>query len=189
MSSLHLALESGYFREAGLAVDIRQSPGPEYTPVLLAGGELDVAFTAISPTVINAVIRGGRLKLVAGREIASPRCGDFGAVYGTRKGFPRGIPDFRLLKGKRIVLRWLGDLGAFALDTELAGVSLSLNAVKLEFMELPQAMAALLGGRVDGLVSTGTLDRYYPVASRLVRSPALGRILPNFQFSFVMFGP
>ena len=101
VSSLHLAQESGYFSDVGLKLNIQQLPEPGYAPVLLAGGKIDIGFTAISPTVINAIIEGARLKLVAAREIVSTSCGDFGAVYGTRETFPKGV-DLRMLAGKRI---------------------------------------------------------------------------------------
>lgn len=188
VSSLYLAQEFGYFRDAGLKLNIQQLPQPGYAPVLLAGGKIDAGFTAISPTVINAIISGAQLKLVAGREMASQSCGDFGAVYGTRETFPHGIVDLRQLEGKRIAVRWIGDLGVFALDTQLATVGLSLSDVKLESLGFPEAMAALLGGRVDCIVSPGLLDRYYPVAARLVRGPGLGQFLPDFQISYILFG-
>ena len=187
VSSLHLAQESGYFSDVGLKLNIQQLPEPGYAPVLLAGGKIDVGFTAISPTVVNAIIEGARLKLVSAREIVSTSCGDFGAVYGTRETFPKGV-DLRMLAGMRIAVRWIGDLGVFSLDTQLTSVGLSIGDVKLEQLNFSEAMAALLGGRVDCVVSPGLLDRYYPVAARLVRGPGMGEFLPGFQISYILFG-
>ena len=188
MASLYLAFESNYFEEAGLKVELQEIREPRVTLPMLAGGKLDVSFTALSPPVLNAIAKGGRLRIVAGREVASPQCGDFGAVYGTRRRFPKGIPDFRALKGARIAVRRTAGIGDFALEVELASVGLPASAVEMLPFTDAEAMAALLGGHVDGLVSQGQIDRGHAAAPQLVRSPGLGTILPNFQYSFVLFG-
>jgi len=188
MCSLYLAQEAGYFQRAGLEVELQEIREPRVTLPMLAGGKVDVSFTAFAPVVINALARGGRLSIVAGREIASPHCGDFGAVYGTRKRFPSGIPNFRLLKGKRIAVRRAAGIGEFALETELASVGLPPSAVEMMPYAEAEAMAAVLGGHVDGLVSQGNIERGHAAASQLVRTPGLGQILPNFQYSYVLFG-
>jgi len=169
-------------------VEIQEIREPRVTLPVLAGGKVDVSFTAFSPPVINAMEKGGRLKIVAGREIASPRCGDFGAVYSTREKFPKGIPSFRLLKGRRIAVRRAASNAEFALETELASVGLPPSAVEMVPYAEAEAMAALLGGHVDGLVSQGTISRGHAALSRLVRSPGLGDVLPGFQYSYILFG-
>jgi ABC-type nitrate/sulfonate/bicarbonate transport system substrate-binding protein len=188
MCALYLAQELGYFSEAGLDVAVHEVNTPNATIAMLAGGKIDVSFTAFSPSVINALVKGARLKIVAGREIASPLCGDFGAVYTTKSRFPIGAPDFHWLRGKRIAVRRAAGLSEFAVEIELASVGLPPSAVQAVPFAEAEAVAALLGGHVDGLVSQGNIERGHAAAGHLVRTPGLGRVLPNFQYSHVLFG-
>jgi NitT/TauT family transport system substrate-binding protein len=188
MASLYLAQESGYFEQAGLAVELQEIRDPRLTLPMLAAGKLDVSFTAFAPTVVNAIAKGARLRLVAGREIASSTCGDFGAIYTTRRRHPRGDLDFRWLKGKSIAVRHTTGIGQFALEMELKSVNLPASAVSSAAYAEAEAMAALLGGHVDGVMSQGNIDRGHAALSRLVRTPGLGQVLPSFQYSHTMFG-
>ena len=148
MSSLYLTMEARYFEEVGLDVSIDTVlPSPQALP-LLAAGKLDAAFTPLSAAVMNAAGKGARVRLVAGREFVSPTCGDFGCIYGPKERFPDGIPDFRILRGKRIAVRRMGGVGEMALEMELQSVGLELRDVQVAYMMLPEAIASLASGSV-----------------------------------------
>src|SRR5579884_3530362 len=64
MSPFYAAYEAGYFRDAGLDVELTKDlPGVQSLP-LIAGGRIDVGFIGLSPGFVNAVLRGARLKIV-----------------------------------------------------------------------------------------------------------------------------
>lgn len=69
-SSFHLALERGYFREAGFAIEILQAAGPLNAIALLSGGQCDVHFGSLNTALLNAIVKGLPIRIVAGREIA-----------------------------------------------------------------------------------------------------------------------
>ena len=80
MASLYLADELGHFAKEGLHVDIEQMEGSTVTIPVLAGGKADAAFFGIHPALINAVARGARIRIVAGRQFYSTDCPFFPPV-------------------------------------------------------------------------------------------------------------
>jgi len=130
MSGLYLANELGYFEDLGLKVEIETIASSTQAIPLLAGGKLDVVFSAHSASLVNAIARGSRLAIVAGREIAAPGCSDNSVFYGRRSVFPSGLKDVRLLKGKRVGADTSVSIGAFSFDTILAGGGLKKKTSK-----------------------------------------------------------
>jgi ABC-type nitrate/sulfonate/bicarbonate transport system substrate-binding protein len=188
-SSLHLANELGYFRDAGFDLEILQGGNSLASLALLAGGKIEAVFGSTGTAFLNAVIRGLPLRIVLGREIASPTCGTVGAVYGLRRTFPRGLSDLSQLKGKRVATGPSVGLARFALDTYLERAGLSARDVSLVSIEFKQSVAALMGGGVDAVVGADDLDRDLATLSgEIVRSAGLAQIYPSFQFSYILFG-
>jgi NitT/TauT family transport system substrate-binding protein len=189
MSSLYLAYESGYFREAGFDLEILQMSNPIDAMTLLAGRKIDVAFAGLVSSFLNASSRNLPVKIVAGREIASPLCGNMGAIYGLRRSFPNGLDNPIVLKGKRVSAGPTIGFTHFALDTQLESVGLKGTDVQSVNLPTSQAAAALIGGRIDAAVLNLEFDRNLMArASEIVRGPGLARYHPNFQCSHILFG-
>ena len=67
-SGLYLADEFGWFRDAGITLDMqRQNSAPTLT-ASIAIGELDVAGIALSPALFNSVTRGIALRIVGDKQ-------------------------------------------------------------------------------------------------------------------------
>ena len=189
LAPVYLAHELGFFQEAGLKVDFHRFAGHLEMLLLLAGGALEVGFNWATGGFINAVLKGARLRIVASRDIAVPGCDTGGVIFGYRKSFPQGLHDLRLLKGKRVAVHDHTDLGAFFLDQILASAGMSSDDVKLLSMGSPEAATALMGGKIDA-VPTASLDKDLDfVSANVVRSITLSELLPNYQYTFVLFGP
>jgi len=188
MSGLYLAQELGYFAQAGLTVELRQIPNAVLAVPLLASSKLDVAFSALSPSFINAIAKGAHLRIVAGREIASPTCGSAGAVYGNRKAFPQGLANPRQLKGKRIAVNSRAGFSGFCLDVLLASAGLGPGEVRIVELRRSEASAALSGGQIDALLANDFDKDPVSLSPQVVRGVEMAQVLPNFQFSHVMFG-
>jgi NitT/TauT family transport system substrate-binding protein len=189
MSGLHLAHELGYFSEAGLNVEIHQMTRTPQMMPLLASGRFDASLAGINTAFINAVASGGHLRIVAGREITSTTCGSANTLYGNAQAFPQGINDLRLLKGKRISLRGRHTVSEFVLDTLLESVGMSVDDVELVFLRQQDGAAALLSGRIDVLLSSHFEKDPTAVSHKYVKGIGLANVLPEYQRSFIMFGP
>ena len=188
MSSLYLGLERGYFREAGLDVELRQVPGSSQALPLLARGRIDVAFTALNPSLVNAVIKGARIRIVAGREILAPACPDAIIAYGSAATFPDGLTDARQLRGKRVSVTRSSTFGLFMLDHLLRGAGLSLDDVKLARLRRSEAIAGLMSGQIDATSGSDLRFSHVLESDKIVRGIPLAEVLPEFQYSFVLFG-
>jgi NitT/TauT family transport system substrate-binding protein len=189
MSGLYLADELGYFREAGLEIEFKQLANGSQAIPLTAGGEIDVAFSGLNPSLINAVARGARARLVAGRGIASPTCGTLGTLYSSRRLFPDGHLDLPRLKGKRIGGVRQGSVSEFSLDLTLRTAGLTIRDVRLVPMQEPDAIAALLSGKLDGMVLSNFEKEPEEISKEVVKGMGLGAVAPNHQHSFATFGP
>jgi NitT/TauT family transport system substrate-binding protein len=188
MCPFFVAYESGYFATAGFDVEVVKDIGPAQSLPLLAGGKLDVSFTGFGPPAVNAIVRGARLRLVAGRELLSPSCGTAGTLFASRKAFPQGVRSMRQLKGARVGVANQSPRTSFWLDTLLQHEGLRLSDVVLQKMPENEKVAALRAGGIDAFVSAdGDLNpELRPLG--LVAGPSAAPLLPNSQYSYIFFG-
>lgn len=188
-SPLHLAVELGYFTNAGLRVEIHSFGSDSETVPPLAAGQIQAALSSVTPAFVNAVAKGRHLRIVAGRQIASPTCGSVGTLYGNRNTFPDGLSNLRRLKGKRIAVTGFTTFTAFCLDTFLAIAALSADDVDRVALRQQESIPALIAGKLDAIVVSQFDNALEAVSPVVIKGISLGAILPNFQVSYMMFGP
>jgi len=182
LAPLHVADEQGYFREAGLELDMQPLTDTTQMIPLLAAGQIDVTFAGATPAVFNAVAQGARTRIVAARDIAVPGCTE--EVHGHRKSFPNGFADAGLLKGKRVAVTAPTSLTAFLLDVLLESAGLQTTDVELLTMRLSESAVALVAGQLDAVVD---LDMGFS-SPEIVPGPSVSRLVPGFQYSYIHFG-
>ena len=188
VSGLYLAQELGYFAAAGLDLDLRQISNPAQVAPLLAAGQLEAAFLSLTPGFVNAVAKGADLRIVAGREIASPTCGDAGTLYVNRETLPQATPDLVKLRGKRVTITGRGSVTEFSLDAILGTAGMSSADVQVVPLSQPDAAAALASGKVDAIVVSRFEQNLVALSPNIARWTGLPQIFPNLQYSFVWFG-
>lgn len=186
-SSLHLADELGFFREEGLEIEHVYTDSPSQAIASVAAGDVDVQFTVISTAFLNAVLRGAAIRIVAGREIASPGCQNAGAICALRSRFPEGLKDLTVLKGKRIVAGVSVSFRYFVLDEHLRSAGLSIDDVTPLALRWPESYVALKSGSADAMVLTDEILRQRE-ARDLAFSRSFADLRPNFQYSHIFFG-
>jgi NitT/TauT family transport system substrate-binding protein len=188
MSGLYLAQELGYFTEAGLQIEIERIATTVQAMPLAATGKLDVVFCGASAALVNAIARGSRLRIVAGREIAAPSCSDFSVLYGRRAVFPGGLEDLGLLKGKRIGADQTAAIGQFGLDMVLASAGMTADELGVLKLGRSELLTAFLSGKLDAIIASDCTRRFTQLRDQIVRGISLADVLPNVQVSFVVFG-
>ena len=188
-SGLYLAEEAGCFQSLGLEVEIRLTSSTPQTVPLLASGQLDASFGALSAAFLNAAARGLPIRIVAVLDRASPRCGGTGTLYGRRAVFPEGLTNLRRLKGRRVAISARSGVSGFFLDILLGTAGMSSGDVQVVELRQEEAVAALVGGNIDAAVcSHGELE-LDALSSKIVRGLSVGEVFPDLQYSFAMFGP
>ena len=188
VAGLYLAEEQGFFREAGINLAKATERKNEYFVPLMTSGKIDVAFVQVNPALLNAVASGARIRIVAGRDVASRTCGSIGTLYGMRKNFPKGFTDLRVLQGKRVAISGSTNLEAFCLDTDLASVGLTTADVEVIHMEQAQSIVALVDGGLGAVVCNFLQSFPEGLSPEIVRGPGLADLFPGMQYNFVAFG-
>jgi len=185
MSPFHVAKESGYFSREGLDIEPSQFTEALQTVPLLAAGKLDVGFIANSPSLINSIAQGARVRIVAAREAATP-CSNAGRIFVSRKRFPNGVQELHQLKGKTFTV--VSFTSRFMLDVLLEHYGMRREDVRTERMNNQEGLAALQAGGVDAVIASSTDLTQAAAFAQLAPGPSFTAILPGFQFSFIVFG-
>ena len=187
MSPFYTGFEEGVFRDAGLEVELsRDLPGVQSIP-LLAGGKLDVGFVPLSPGLANAVLRGARLRIVAGREMAVSTCSGH-RLYARPGTFPDGFHDVRQLRHKKVAISSATPFGMFCMDKLLAPAGMTRADLEIRPINSNDRLPALLSGAVDAMLAISTEPAPMVQSLKLIPGPGLSDVLPNFQFSHIVFG-
>lgn len=188
LAPFYLADELGYFAAKGLQIEVVPVPQSQQLLPLLAGGKVDVGFTGVSPGLVNAVLRGAQLQIVASRDRAVRGCSTGGVIYGSAKVFPDGLNDLHALKGKRLALNNQMGLLGFFLDTILATAGMTPDDLEIVKLQIAEGSAALASGRVDAMIAAN-LDKDLDLAThKVVRGVSMADLLPDFQYTFILFG-
>ncbi len=188
-NSVYLAQEAGYFAREGLDVEIRLTTNTPQNVPLLGRGRLDVGLGALNPALLNGVAAGLKVRIVGVLDVASPRCGGTGTLYGRRSLFPNGLSDLRQLRGRRIAISSRTGITGFFLESLLNSAGMNSSEVQVLEVSQSEAVAALVGGGLDATVCSHRemeLDRF---SAKIVRGPSVGEVYPDLQYSFAVFGP
>ncbi len=186
VSTMHLADERGYLRQAGLQFKPMRLSPLQAIP-LLAGGKLDVFLGGVPSPVLNAVIRGMNIRVVAGREYVSPSCGEGYTLYAHRGAFGGGAIDPRRLKGKRFSVRSRG-ITEFILDTFLNTFGMKMEDVQRVDLTLSDSLAALSERKIDALFDIELSRSPLAISPDIVKVWRFSEVHPFHQFSFIIFG-
>jgi NitT/TauT family transport system substrate-binding protein len=188
LAPFYLADELGYFTAKGLQIEVVPVPQAQQLLPLLAGGKVDVGFTGITPGLVNAVLRGAQLQIVAARDRAVRGCSTGGVIYGSAKAFPNGLSDLHALKGKRLTINSPIGLMGFFLDTILATAGMTQADLEVIRLQAADGAAAVVSGRVDAIIAA-SLDKDLDLATtKVVRGVSMADLLPDFQYTFILFG-
>jgi NitT/TauT family transport system substrate-binding protein len=186
VSTMHLADELGYLAQAGFRMNVVRLSAIQAVP-LLAGGKLDVILGGVPAPLINAVLRGMAIRVVAGREYVSPSCGDGYTLYAHRNAFGTGPIEPARLKGKRFSVRSRG-ITEFILDTFLKAHGMTTNDVERVDLSLNESIAALAGNRIDAMFDPELSRSPLSISPDIVKVWRFAEIHPFHQYSFVIFG-
>jgi len=189
MSVFYLGLERGYFRDAGLDIQTEVLTSGSQVSSALASGQLDAALNSSGPGMFNLVARGGPLRIVMGREVISPVCGDAAVVYARKKVFPEGTGDIRRWIGKHFSTGNKTGLGEYFLDTILTSAGLDPKKIQRTSLSAAEAAAAITSGAIDAVLNATNLRLGLDSRPEIVRETAGATAIDQLQYSYVYFGP
>jgi NitT/TauT family transport system substrate-binding protein len=171
---IHLAMQKGWFKQAGLDVAVEDGNGSVTTVQLVGAGNFDVGHASLAPMMI-ARDKGLPVKAIANFA----RKNDIGLLV------PRGsgIRSPKDLAGKKIIFT-AGSLEAPFLDTFLAKGGLKREQVELVSVEAAAKVPTYAAKRADGVFSTVPFVLPAVEASR----PSEAVLFSDYGLQFPSFG-
>jgi NitT/TauT family transport system substrate-binding protein len=153
-----IAQDKGYFRDAGLDVELKFFDAAQPIAVATTAGDIDFGVTAFTAGLYNLAGKGV-LKVIGGmsREKAGyPLIGYFAA----NKAYANGLKSPRDLAGKRIAVTQVGSSFHYSLGLLADKYGFKLAEVKvLPLQSLSNAAAALKGETVDAALLPASTAR------------------------------
>jgi len=185
--ALFIADREGFFSAERIRLEwVPLRTSAEAIP-LLAQGKLDVGAGGISPAYFNAVSRGLRVRIVADKGHVGPRGGV--PVLMVRRGLAGVIKTVADLKGRKVAISGLGDLGHYLWYRTLTAHGLSLGDVTLVTLPLPAYVAALEGGSVDAAFLTPPQDKQAAEAGMAFTLADPADFMMGEPLAFLYYGP
>ena len=145
-----VALNRGWFKDAGLDVSIDAVAAGAVAIQALAGGRLDIIYTSLD-VGLRAHAQGFDVVILSGQNDAQLKPPDAAAIL-VRKAL--GVRTLKDLEGKRFLVNNLQNVN-WAYSREAISRA-GGNPDKVQFLELdfPQMVDALLGGQADAASTT-----------------------------------
>jgi len=181
-ATTYIALDKGYFKDAGLDIEttmIRGGGTAAFNQVL--AGQLDIANGSITASMINAIIKGAKFKVIADKgQIRKGHSTN--ELWVNKAMYDKGLKDLPALRGKKVATSGIGgaDWVILGLMAEKYGLSLTNKDILAAGLPAPQRPKALESGTVAGAVLVepfiSKVDR-----SKAVKLMELTDIVPVFQ--------
>lgn len=173
-AAMHLAKEKGWFKQAGIEVDVQDGKGTLNTIQLVAAGQIDVGQVQLGPMAV-AREKGLPVKSFAGFA----RKGDLAVLVDAAKG-PKDITE---LKGKKLVTFAFSPWVPF-IDAYLKTAGLDRSSVKVTMVAPPAMVPSFASGDVDGFMSLAPFGEPLVAKTR----PARSLLLADAGIAFPSYG-
>src|SRR4051812_36733343 len=139
----------GYFRDAGVEVQLETLGGPQDATVLIATGRLDAAVVGFTAATFNAIDQGLDIKIVASFGGVTP---DYRPALMVRRDLldSGGVTTLADLRGRRVAsLGGASSAATYQITRALRDVGLDARDVELVNLSLADTVAAFSSGAID----------------------------------------
>jgi NitT/TauT family transport system substrate-binding protein len=148
-ASFYIAQERGWFTAEG--IDWQYEPLQVTSEALaqVATGNLEVANVTVGAAVLNSIVRGLDVKVIAGNT-SYPASGPGANAFMIRKDlYDGGLTDASGLRGKRVGGNAVGVFTEYAIDKMLATGGLGMDDVEFVQMPFPDIPAGFSNQAID----------------------------------------
>jgi len=186
---LIVAQDRGDFADQGLEVEFVRMPSSAGAVPLLARGDLDVLPAFLGPGLLNAIARGGDLRIVAGQARLRPADCPYMALIAREDLLKDGSLAVLNAGEPLVVSAELATVDEYLVEQALAAAGIGPAGFRIERLPDEAMGAALDAGAVDlALMGEPWLTRYLEARPRSLWRIA-GEVAPGLQISAVAFGP
>ena len=182
-----LAHKKGYFRAAGLNVDLTQLANSSQMIGPLGRGQLDVGAGTVAVSLYNAVERDIALRAVADKGSMRPGYGFPGLLV--RKDLVESgrFKSFKDLKGMKIAVGTLGSANASAVNEALKRGGLTWADANMIELSFPQHLPAYANKAIDASMTNEPTATEAVKQGVAVRVAGNDEIYPNQQTAVVLY--
>jgi NitT/TauT family transport system substrate-binding protein len=143
-----IAQDKGYFREAGLDIELKFFDAAQPIAVATTSGDIDVGVTAFTAGLYNLAGKG-TLKVIGGMSREKPGYPLIG-YFASNKAYEAGLKTPKDLAGKRVAVTQVGSSFHYSLGLLADKYGFKLSEVKIvPLQSLSNVAAALKGETVD----------------------------------------
>jgi NitT/TauT family transport system substrate-binding protein len=143
-----IAQDKGYFRDAGLDVELKFFDAAQPVAVATTSGDIDFGITSVTAGFYNLAGKGA-LKVIAGMSHEKPGFPLIG-YFATARAYASGLNTPKDLAGKHIAMTQVGSSFHYSLGLLADKYGFKLSEMKLLPMQsLSNVAASLKGERVD----------------------------------------
>ncbi len=190
MAPVHLANERGFFAAENIEVVLEESQQAREMIPMLASGRVDVAFAGFVAGIVNAITKGSRVRIVAGRERFTRNCGDAAALYIRKNKFPSGYSHAASWRGVHMHVGSVAGYREFLFDKLTERLGLPPGSVVPEMIRNESALGAAASGKLDVLWMGSRPGQAGPeFMKEFERVALIEELFAGFQYSYVLFGP
>lgn len=176
-SPLYIAQEKGYFKDAGLDLQIKDIASSSEMGVLLATGQLHIVTGAPSVGLFNSVGRNFPLKIILS-QAASP----YNQSIMVRTGLKDVIKSPADLKGRTVGVNARGSVTVYQLGRVLEAGGLTIEDIDTKYLAFTQMVTALSSQALDAAVMispTAELAEMQGFAKRWVNPDHIIKVQPT----------
>jgi NitT/TauT family transport system substrate-binding protein len=149
--ALFVAVERGYFREAGLELELKFFEAAQPIAVAVVSGDVQFGLTAFTAGLFNLAGKGGLKIIAAQAKEANGYEGN--AILASNAAWEKGLRRPEDLKGHSLGITQVGSSFHYQIGqiARLKGFDLASVALK-PLQSLPNMVAALKGNQVDAII-------------------------------------
>lgn len=164
---LYYGMEKGYFKDAGLQIQIVKVSSGAASVSAVASGQADVGWAAVAVPIF-ARANGVKVKIfMTANQEGPPDHYDLAILASGRSG----ITDFAQMKGKTVMINAFGTATEMAIRERLQEAGVSWDDVKKVVVPFPQMPAAIELGSADVAVTI------YPMVGEILADKALHAVV------------
>jgi NitT/TauT family transport system substrate-binding protein len=184
----YIAEKEGYFKEQGLEIEFVPLGGGPEGLALLPLGEVDVYGGSVNAALINAIARGGRMRIVADKGYVGENDLYFSIMTRKELADSGELDAPGGLKGRTVTLTPNSSL-QYYFECVLKENGVGPTEVRYEFLPNPMLQEALLNKAID-LSITGDpwMVRMLKTGKLVLWKPACD-VVPGLQYAITSFGP
>jgi len=148
-AGLYLAEELGYFREAGLTVQMKRIANAPTILTSVATSQIDVAGASITPGMFTAGPQGIKLRVVGDKQSVRPGFAATRLVVSSALAADKPAKMIPALRGKNVAISARAGSSFYNVAALLRENGVPLSEVKIKELSYPNMVAALTTGAID----------------------------------------